>query len=445
VVALIAIVLLPTLLAVASPFSPVAEAALSRIGNRWIVTPGSAAEIQQAIDAARSVGGGRVHLPAGVYLLTSKVRLHDNVSVYGDGIDQTILRWAPGANVDNMMSNGSVSDGNSNLQVWGLTLDGQNRPGNGGDCCMGLRLNNVKNSTFVNVAADRHSLDGIYIGYNHDDGVVNGAINVRISGCRATQNGRNGIALIHGDGNIIDGCQVNNNNRSEAVAGIDLEPDEGLSVTNSRIVNNTANGQNVGIQIFLPFNGYATTFHNAVCYNTTTGNVSAGVYSHRGDQNIFVGNNSSGNGTNFLVDDSSLIGPAYASWCTLGALPPHPSTLDTPSAPPSCSPRPTISVTVQRGTPGRLNVSVTATRPASAPNNSIYQLQFGPAQNATVEINGQSRTGGNFTAFVAAGTQQVAFVVRRTPANAPSTTVPFTVTDDCGGWKSFVGGGAHAF
>ena len=271
VVALIVIWLLPTLLAVASPFSPVAEAALSRIGNRWIVTPGSAAEIQQAIDAARSVGGGRVHLPAGVYLLTSKVRLHDNVYVYGDGIDQTILRWAPGANVDNMMSNGSVSDGNTNLQVWGLTLDGQNRPGNGGDCCVGLRLNNVKHSTFVNVAADRHSLDGIYIGYNHDDGVVNGAINVRVSGCRATQNGRNGIALIHGDGNIVDGCQVNNNNRSEAVAGIDLEPDEGLSVTNSRIVNNTANGQNVGIQIFLPFNGYATTFHNAVCYNTTTG------------------------------------------------------------------------------------------------------------------------------------------------------------------------------
>jgi Pectate lyase superfamily protein len=374
VVALIAILLLPTLLAVASPFSPVAEAALSRIGNRWIVTPGSAAEIQQAIDSARSVGGGRVHLPAGVYLLTSKVRLHDNVYVYGDGIDQTI-----------------------------------------------------------------------YIGYNHDDGVVNGAINVRDSGCRATQNGRNGIALIHGDGNIIDGCQVNNNNRSEAVAGIDVEPDQGLSVTNSRIVNNTANGQNVGIQIFLPFNGYATTYHNAVCYNTTMGNVSAGVYSHRGDQNIFVGNDSSGNGTNFLVDDSSLFGPADTSWCTLGALPPHPSTLDTPSAPPSCSPRPTISVTVQRGTPGRLNASVAATRPASAPNNSIYQLQVGPAQNATVEINGQSRTGGNFTAYTAAGTQQVAFVVRRTPANAPSTTVPFTVTDDCGAWKSFVGGGAHAF
>jgi len=53
--------------------------------------------------------------------------------------------------------------------------------------------------------------------------------------------------------------------------------------------------------------------------------------------------------------------------------------------------------------------------------------------------------GGNFTANLPAGSQQATFVVRRSPTNAPSTTVPFTVMDDCGGWKSFVGGGANAF
>ena len=102
------------------------------------------------------------------------------MTLYGDGMDQTIIRWAPGATVDHMMSNGNLSAGNANLQVWGLTLDGQNKSGCGGGC-FGLRLDNVQNSTFVNVAADSHSLDGIYLGYNNN----RGAVNVRVSGCRA--------------------------------------------------------------------------------------------------------------------------------------------------------------------------------------------------------------------------------------------------------------------
>ena len=448
-VVLIAVLAFPMLVSIASPFAPTAEA-VTRTGNLWTVSAGAAAEIQPAIDAARTNGGGRVRLPAGVYLLTSKVRVHSNVTLYGDGMDQTILRWASSNAPDHMMSNGSSGDGNTNLQVWGLTLDGQGKtkPGDEDDCCFGLRLNNVRNSYVVNVAADSHSLDGIYLGYVHGDGTVYGATNVRLSGCRANNNGRNGIGLIHGDGNIIDGCQVNGNNRSLAVAGIDVEPDEGLSVTNSKIVGNTANGQNVGIQLYEPHNDWATIHHNAVCYNTTSGN-GAGVYSFRGEENIFVGNNTSGNGVNYLVDDSSLEGSAYAGWCNVAALPPHPSTLDiptpTPTPRPSCAPRPPVTVTTQRGAPGTLQVTIAATRPAAAPHNIVKQIQFGPAQHAIVEIDNEARPGGNFTATIPAGTQQVTFLVRRSPANAPSTTVPFTVIDDCGEWKTFVGGGATAF
>ena len=459
---LIFALIVPIALSTASTISSVAEAAAVRTGNLWTVSPGVAADIQPAIDAARDNGGGRVRLPAGVYPITSRIRVHSNVTVYGDGMDQTILRWAAGATTDHMMSNGSTGNGNTNIQVWGLTLDGQNRTGCG-DGCHGFRLLNVRNSYIVNVSAINHSQDGFYLGYVHGDGTVYGENNVRLSGCRANGNARNGIALIHGDANIIDGCQVNNNNRREAVAGIDVEPDEGLSVTNSRIVGNTANGQNVGIQIFLPFNGFATTYRNAVCYNTTQGNVSAGVYSYRGDQNIFVGNNSSGNGTNYLVDDSSLEGPAYASYCTLGALPPHPSTINdaptptltptrtptptlTPTPRPSCSPRPPVTVQSERGAPGTLNVSVTVSRSPAAPTNTIRSIQFGAAENGTIEINGVTKPGGNFTANIPAGRQTQTFVVRRSPANAASTTAPFTVFDECEqGWNSFVGGGASAF
>jgi len=434
---LTAVLSLPFLLAIATAYAPVAEA-VTRVGNLWTVTPGAVHEIQPAIDAARDNGGGRVRLPAGVYVLTSKVRLHNNVTVYGDGMDQTILHWAPGATTDHMMSNATLTAGNSNIQVWGLTLDGQSRPGCD-DGCIGLRLNNVQNSTFVNVAAVNHTLDGIYIGYNRE----NGAHNVRISGCRANSNFRNGISLIHGNANTIDGCTVNGNNRGEAVAGIDLEPDEGQSLTNSKIVGNTVTGQNVGIQLFEPHNDYATLNHNAVCYNNVHNN-NAGIYAFRGEGNFIVGNNSSGNGVNYSLDDESLIGDAYARWCTLPSLPPHPSTIND-APPPSCSPRPQVTVTTQRGAPGTLNVTVTATRPAAAPYNTVRQIQFGAAQNATVEIAGQTRPGGNFTQTFPIATESVTFVVRRAPPNAQTTTVPFTVTDDCGGWNSFVGGGSGAF
>src|SRR3954453_21833066 len=101
---------------------PVAEA-VTRTGNLWTVTPGASAEIQPAIDAARDNGGGQVRLPAAVYLLIQKVRVHSNVTVFGDGMDQTILRWAPGATLDHMMSNSTLTEGNTNIQIWGLTLD----------------------------------------------------------------------------------------------------------------------------------------------------------------------------------------------------------------------------------------------------------------------------------------------------------------------------------
>ena len=102
-------------------------------------------------------------------------------------------------------------------------------------------------------------------------------------------------------------------------------------------------------------------------------------------------------------------------------------------------------MTTNRGDPGQLLVTVTATRPASAPSNGISQIQFGQATNAIVDINNQSKNGGNLTAYSAAGTEKVTFAVRRSPSNASTTTVPFTVTDDCGEWRSFVGGGASAF
>src|SRR5438309_195989 len=83
-------------LAVLSPggsLAPVAVQAADPAARVWNVDPGDAGQIQATINAARDAGGGAVYLPAAVYLLTAKIRVHSNVTVYGDGIEQTILRW----------------------------------------------------------------------------------------------------------------------------------------------------------------------------------------------------------------------------------------------------------------------------------------------------------------------------------------------------------------
>jgi len=453
VLLLLASMVLPT-----AGLVPAAQAA-NRPAATWTVPAGNAAAIQPAIDAARDAGGGQVYVPAAVYLLTAKVRVHDNVTVFGDGMDRTILRWAPGATLDHMMSNGSLTAGNANIQIWNLTLDGQGIPSGRTDCCFGLRLNNVRDSYVVNVAADGHSKDGIYLGYNR----TNGDVNVRVSGCRVANNARNGISLTHGNGDVIDHCQVNNNNRGEPVAGIDLEPDQDLSVTSSKVVANSANGQNVGIQLYVQYTGYATVSGNAICQNSANGNQSAGIYDKKGSQNYFVDNATSGNGTNFLVDPSDFVGSQYASHCQLSALPPAPTPGASPPTPvtgtpgptptqgptatptaTACQPRPQPTITTRPSGSGVLQVTVSVSRNAGSPSNTLHQLQFATAQNGSVEINGQAHPGGSFNVTLPSGTQQVTFNVRRLTAGQ-ATTVPFAVVDDCGPWQTFVGGGPSAF
>lgn len=300
--------------------------------------------IQAAIDSLELTGGA-VRIPAGLHLLPAKVRVYSNITVFGDGMDQTILKFAPGV-ADHMLSNASLSKGNANITVRDLTLQGQKTSKT--DCCYGLRLVNVRDVTVINVASDGFSKDGFYLGYYRDLG----AYNVRLSGCRATNNGRNGISLTHGTGNVIDHCLIERNNRSEQVAGIDLEPDEGQNVSDNKVVANAARGQNVGIQLFAFDRAKVTMANNAICDNLAAENKSAGIAEDNGTANIYVNNTTTKNGTNFSVDKSAKIGPAYASACALSPLPGVTATptattgaTSTPTATPTATATPTVTPT----------------------------------------------------------------------------------------------------
>jgi hypothetical protein len=109
-----------------------------------------------------------------------------------------------------------------------------------------------------------------------------------------------------------------------------------------------------------------------------------------------------------------------------------------------CLPRPNVSVSSARSGPGRLLVTVTVGTSTSTPNNRLVAFHFLPGRNALVDAGGQVGRTGDFTVAIPGRPAQVSFYLR--PA-APGTavTLPFLVVDDCGEFRTFVGGGVAAW
>ncbi len=109
-------------------------------------------------------------------------------------------------------------------------------------------------------------------------------------------------------------------------------------------------------------------------------------------------------------------------------------------------PRTNVGVGVAPATAGRLLVTVTARDAACSPNNALQSVQVTRLDNATVEWPGPPPTtiSAPTTLPVPGTPASYRFtVVRTTPGVA--STVHLVVTDGCGTWPTFVGGGPNAF
>jgi hypothetical protein len=142
-------------------------------------------------------------------------------------------------------------------------------------------------------------------------------------------------------------------------------------------------------------------------------------------------------------------GGPFALQITLTADPTAtPTSTSTPTATPTrvpspCDPRHPVGLSVVRLPGGVLQVTVTAG------TGMLHSIQFGrdvrPIINAIVEIPGV--TPGSTSGFVYTpplGVPQFTFYVRQRQLEL-AVTVPLIVTDDCGPWQTFVGGGPSAF
>jgi len=116
----------------------------------------------------------------------------------------------------------------------------------------------------------------------------------------------------------------------------------------------------------------------------------------------------------------------------------------TPTPAPVCTSRPQFSVRVVPAGVGELRVTVAAGTPVGASGNRVRAIRVGSSANARVELTGHGLMSDGQRIQLAAGLPSMTLTVRRA-APGVATTVPLTLTDDCGDWQTLVGGGPTAF
>lgn len=212
----------------------------------------------------------RITLSAGTFEVNEKIPVPSNITIIGAGMNATIIKKAAGTFPDDALMANDSSAGQENIVLRDFTLQGDGvRTGN--SCCYGLKLQNITNAFVVNVAANNWGIDGIFVGMRPNKP---GAKNVRITGCQVNNNGRNGISMVDVTDSVIDHCQISGNSTNELVSAIDLEPDNGNTVSNVHIFENSINNnRNNGIQLLEnPHDPGGAVFNNYVCNNTYGGN-----------------------------------------------------------------------------------------------------------------------------------------------------------------------------
>jgi len=262
--------------------------------------------------------GGTVFVPAGVYSLSEKLRLRSNVELRGEGMEQTVLVLADGAN-DHLISNSSLTGGNTKIVIRDLGLRGN--AANQSDWSFGVRLVNVTDALVDNVEASDFRKDGFYLGYNG----MNGVRNVRVSNCRAVGNYRYGLALKHGTGNLVDGCSFEGNGFIAAGAAVKLGPDERLDASGNWIIGNRAIENYAGFVLWAEPGYESRVGENVVCGNHAEQNVMVGFQDFRGSNNLFFANVAQANGLAFDFGPTTRTEPQAADACAVRPLPEEPS------------------------------------------------------------------------------------------------------------------------
>lgn len=264
--------------------------------------------IQAALDQVKATGGA-VYLPAGTYLIKKKIRLFSNTTLFGDGIDKTILQLDESllAHEDGIIGN-DTNYGHKNIVLRDMTLRGVGKESGATACCPGIKLRQLDGGFFYNIKVEKFSWHGIWLVYKKQirDETLDAVKNVRFSNCQVLDNMGSGIALDSPSSqNIVDNCTISGNNSGKdedkyGGAGISLFMDEDGVVQKNRLINNRViNNHYRGISV-VARNGITIAQKlipdNAACGNTVENNKDSGIADGNSEDSYYYGNKISGNG-----------------------------------------------------------------------------------------------------------------------------------------------------
>jgi hypothetical protein len=139
--------------------------------------------------------------------------------------------------------------------------------------------------------------------------------------------------------------------------------------------------------------------------------------------------------------------PTYTPTATATATSTATATATSPAtATPTLTPYPRPAVAVQvTPTAGTLQSTITARDAGCANgNNQLVSIQFTQLANATVDVPGAGNVSSPQTVSFPSHPTNVLLTMHRVNAGQPAT-VQMVVTDGCGTWPTFVGGGPGAF
>lgn len=263
--------------------------------------------IQAALDCFKdpTSGGGAVYIQAGTYTITEKIRIYSNITLFGDGIDRTILQ-ATSSFRDTMIGNDS-SRGQQNIAIREMTLNGGLDPQDdfrsGFD---GIRLRDLTGGYIYRVKVERFGDYGIWLSFKPTSEApgYKAVYNFRVSECQSLRNKGKGIWIDSGERNVVDNCIVSAEGDANGI-GFEIGIEGRLS--NNMMISNDIQRNGHGITLTAGnFDNYTSGMinsNNIVCYNTVKNNLGPGVWDQHGKDNVYIGNAIASNNNNDSHND----------------------------------------------------------------------------------------------------------------------------------------------
>jgi parallel beta-helix repeat protein len=246
------------------------------------------AAIQKAIDTIAGTGG-TVTIPKGIFMINAVAR--NGRSGLSLGSDMS-LRLDPDAILKALPNPAQeysilLVSGADNVNIIGGTLEGDRSTHRGteGEWGMGLQISHSRKVVVAGVTARECWGDGFY--------VANASSGITFCQVVADHNRRQGLSIVSGDGILVKDSTFTNTQGTDPACGIDVEPNDGKTVSNLVITDCTVtNNAGGGIAGGPPYTKRKAAFFTGsrFSHNVVTGNKAAGILISACDGDIIENN-----------------------------------------------------------------------------------------------------------------------------------------------------------